>query len=179
MSEGHGPLKASFERTYADEGRRADFYRQHRAELAVKIRIGLVALNGGSAVGLATLYGPLTDAGGLADVDPKLLLFVLGAYILGAWMAGWALNSQYVDAINIETAAGTRMSAAGRAADWVGVAGQEASVDEARKTLKNTHPVDPGHDLSAINFHSIAWGLWGTGSLALVLQAAWTAFSRG
>lgn len=169
-------VKASLSRTYAFELSRAEFYRGYRADLATRLRSGLVGLNCASALGLATLYGTIS-AQGLkgAGLQPQALLAAFVLYAFGALLAGWAINAQYVDAINAEGDASTRAIHAGMALDWVDAppgSGEDGHTKEALKTVQATPYVRSKHDQLAISFQAISWGLWGTGTLTLALSIA-------
>jgi len=167
-------LKQSLARSYAWEAARAEFYRSHRAELATKIRTGLVGLCSASALGAATLYGAISPKGlQAAGIDLGALLIAFVAYVVGALMAGWALNAQYVDAIDAEGDASVRSLTAGRALDWVEKHDDPSITEAALAQMQETPVVRLQHDQLAITMHAISWGLWGTGSLTLAVSVLW------
>ena len=184
-------LKASLARTYSLELGRAEYYRAYRAELATKLRIGLVGLNGASALGLATVYGALNSASmAMAGLKPPAFLGAFVCYMVGAWLAGWALSAQYNDAIKAEGDAGTRAITTGIALDWVDAPSEtpaRGSVGQAFGTLRETPWIRAKHDQFAIYLHSASWGLWAAGTMTLAvaiaskvagLKPAWPALSR-
>ena len=171
-------LRASLLQTHVLEAERASFFRSHRAELGVRIRSGLVALNGGSAVALASVYGAVgAKALDEVGVTRPVVLFSLGLFLVGTWLAGWALNSQYNDAIHAEGYATVRSITLLRAASGINSLANEHNVEAAFDELDETPLLHPKHDRWAINFQSASWGCWGTGALALVLTVALTPIS--
>ncbi len=155
---------------------RAEFYRAHRAELAIKIRTGLVGLNAASALGIATLYGAISRiALSEAGVGTETLAVAFFCFSVGAWLGGWALNAQYVDAINGEGDATTRAQVRSRAIDGMATPASNAT-SAALDQLKEIPFIRGGHDQLAINLQSWSWGTWGTGILALALSVAWHTF---
>jgi len=174
MVEAVDQLKQSLARSYAWETAAAEFYRSHRAELATKIRTGLVGLCSASALGTATLYGAITPKGlENAGIELGALLISFIAYVVGALMAGWALNAQYVDAIEAEGDASVRSMTTGRALDWVAKRDEPSITETALAQMQKVPLVRLKHDQLAITMHAISWGLWGTGSLTLAISVLW------
>lgn len=163
-------LAANLDRTHAFEADRAAFYRQHRADLASKMRFGLVGLNGGSAVAIATLYGSSTKHIASAGVDQVTVLVALVAFLFGAWLAGWALQMQFLDAINSEGDANVRAMNLATAADFSSSSSRQEQVTAAFEALRTTPFVRSKHDDAAIWFVGISWGCWVCGSMSIAFS---------
>lgn len=138
-----------------------------RDDIESKILFGLLSLNAGSAVALPTLFNALGTKAVALGLQTPLVLSATVAFMVGAWVSGYALRAYNILLINEASRYAQlehhRARALHAAADPRG----EAEFQDAQACLKEIKSKSADR---VVDLESIAGGLWGIGVISVAID---------